>query len=155
MVLSGVAAEELDQALRTYLAIRDILEEKRALGFGINCLGDLIIRGGRDVPCLVQLLLREEGYIASCQRDFITMTGMVLANSFQNEPAMISNLYPGPYVGALTDPFGEPLPAGRDYTRSQWQDCACLAHCVYVGVVSPKMTTRSLSDSGSVTCPHN
>jgi L-fucose isomerase-like protein len=136
----GVRTDELEQAIRTYLAIRDILEEEQALGFGVNCFGDLIIRGGRDVPCLAQLLLREEGYIASCDGDFIAMTGMILANFFLNKPAMMSNLYPVSYVGALTDHFGEPLSPGKDYPRSEWHNFARLAHCGYVGVVSPEMT---------------
>jgi L-fucose isomerase-like protein len=136
----GVQPEALDQAIRTYLAIRDILEEERALGFGVNCFGDLIIRGGRDVPCLAQLLLREEGYIASCDGDFIAMTGMILANFFLNKPAMMSNLYPVSYVGALTDHFGDPLSPGQEYPRSDWRNFARLAHCGYVGVVSPEMT---------------
>jgi hypothetical protein len=136
----GVQPGDLDQAIRTYLAIRDILEEEHALGFGVNCFGDLIIRGGRDVPCLAQLLLREEGYIASCDGDFIAMTGMLLANFFLNKPAMMSNLYPVSYVGALTDHFGDPLSPGEAYPRSEWHNFARLAHCGYVGVVSPEMT---------------
>ncbi|HZJ23246.1 MAG TPA: hypothetical protein VFD54_08050 [Anaerolineales bacterium] len=136
----GVRTEELDQAIRTYLAIRDILEEEKALGFGVNCFGDLIISGGRDTPCLAQLLLREEGYIASCDGDFIAMTGMILANFFLNKPAMMSNLYPVSYVGALTDHFGDPLSPGEEYPHSEWHNLARLAHCGYVGVVSPEMT---------------
>ena len=136
----GVRAEDLDQAIRTYLAIREILEEERALGFGVNCFGDLIIRGGRDVPCLAPLLLREEGYIASCDGDFIAMTGMILANFFLDKPAMMSNLYPVSYVGALTNHFGDPLSPGEEYPRSNWHNFARLAHCGYVGVVSPEMT---------------
>ncbi|MGB8981613.1 MAG: hypothetical protein WCC12_07030 [Anaerolineales bacterium] len=135
-----VRPEALDQAIRTYLAIREILEEERALGFGVNCFGDLIIRGGRDVPCLAQLLLREEGYIAACDGDFIAMTGMILANFFLNKPAMMSNLYPVSYVGALTDHFGDPLSPGEAYPRADWHNFARLAHCGYVGVVSPEMT---------------
>jgi hypothetical protein len=130
----------LDQAIRTYLAIREVLEEEKALGFGVNCFGDLIIHGGRDVPCLAQLLLREEGYIAACDGDFIAMTGMVLSNFFLNKPAMMSNLYPVSYVGALTDHFGDPLSPGEEYPRAGWKNFARLAHCGYVGVVSPEMT---------------
>jgi L-fucose isomerase-like protein len=135
-----VRPEALDQAIRTYLAIREILEEEHALGFGVNCFGDLIIRGGRDVPCLAQLLLREEGYSTACDGDFIAIVGMVLANFFLNKPAMMSNLYPVSYVGALTDHFGDPLSPGKEYPRSEWQNFARLAHCGYVGVVSPEMT---------------
>src|SRR5215211_425582 len=136
----GVRPEALDQAIRTYLAIREILEEERALGFGVNCFGDLIIGGGRDTPCLAQLLLREEGYITACDGDFIAMTGMVLSNFFLNKPTMMSNLYPVSYVGALTDHFGDALSPGENYPRSNWHNFARLAHCGYVGVVSPEMT---------------
>ena len=136
----GVRNEDLEQAIRTYLAIGEILEEERALGFGVNCFGDLIIRGGRDIPCLAQLLLREEGYIAACDGDFIAMTGMILANFFLNKPAMMSNLYPVSYIGALTDHFGNSLSPGEKYPRSEWHNFARLAHCGYVGVVSPEMT---------------
>ena len=139
-VEQGVRSADLDQAIRTYLAIREILEEERALGFGVNCFGDLIIRGGRDIPCLAQLLLREEGYIAACDGDFIAMMGMVLSNFFLNKPAMMSNLYPVSYVGAITDHFGDPLSPGEAYPRSAWHNFARLAHCGYVGVVSPEMT---------------
>ena len=135
-----VRSEDLEQAIRTYLAIREVLEEECALGFGVNCFGDLIIRGGRDVPCLAQLLLREEGYIAACDGDFIAMAGMLLANFFLNKPAMMSNLYPVSYVGALTDHFGDPLSPGEAYPRLDWHNFARLAHCGYVGVVSPEMT---------------
>ena len=139
--VGGVQPEALDQAIRTYLAIRDILEEEKALGFGVNCFGDLIIGGGRDTPCLAQLLLREEGYIASCDGDFIAMTGMILANFFLDKPAMMSNLYPVSYIGALTDHFGDPLSPGEAYPRTEWSNFARLAHCGYVGVVSPEMTS--------------
>src|SRR5215213_6526292 len=137
----GVQPEALDQAIRTYLAIREILEEERALGFGVNCFGDLIISGGRDTPCLAQLLLREEGYITACDGDFIAMTGMVLSNFFLNKPTVMSNLYPVSYVGALTDHFGDPLSPGEQYPRVGWHNFARLAHCGYVGVVSPEMTS--------------
>ncbi len=52
----NVSAEDLSQAVRTYLAINAVLEQERALGFGVNCFRDLIIEGGRDVPCLAQVI---------------------------------------------------------------------------------------------------
>ena len=132
---------DLRQAVRTYLAIRDILEEEGAIGFGVNCFGDLIIRGGRDVPCLAQLLLREEGYIAACDGDFIAMISMALTTYFLDKPCMTSNLYPVSYVGALADHFGDPLsPVG--FPREAWSNLARMAHCGFVGVVSPEMTPQ-------------
>ena len=81
-VEKSVRPDELRQALRTYLAIAEILKQERALGFGVNCFGDLITSGGRDVPCLAQSLLREDGYIASCDGDYLAMMSMVLTSFF-------------------------------------------------------------------------
>lgn len=137
----GARPAELMEAVRAALAIRAILEKERALGFGANCFGDLIPKGGRDVPCLAQTLLREEGYIASCDGDFLAMMSMVLTSFFLDKPCMMSNMYPVKYVGALTDHFGgNPLSPGRAYPRAEWKNLARLGHCGFVGVVSPEMS---------------
>jgi L-fucose isomerase-like protein len=139
----AVRPEELRQAVRTYLAIKEILAAERALGFGVNCFGDLVIRGGRDVPCLAQTLLREDGYIASCDGDYLAMMSMVLASFFLDKPCMMSNMYPVQYVGALRDHFGDPLsPDEARYPRETWANLARLGHCGWVGVVSPEMDPR-------------
>ena len=136
-----VRPAELDQALRSYLAIKSILEERNAFGFGVNCYGDLIINGGRDVPCLAQALLREDGYIASCDGDFLALESMAFASVFLDEPCMMSNMYPVSYVGALRDHFGDPLsPDETLYPRARWKNLARLGHCAFVGIVSPEMT---------------
>jgi L-fucose isomerase-like protein len=138
-VVGAVRPGELRQALRTYLAVREILQEEKALGFGVNCFGDLVIRGGRDVPCLAQCLLREDGYIASCDGDYLAMMSMVLTTFFLDKTAMMSNMYPVQYIGALKDHFGDPLsPAEGKYPRSQWANLGRLGHCGWVGVVSPE-----------------
>ena len=151
-VAKSVRPAELRGALRTYLAIREILQEEQALGFGVNCFGDLVIRGGRDVPCLAQTLLREEGYIASCDGDYLAMMSMVLATYFLDKTCMMSNMYPVQYVGALRDHFGDPLsPDEKRYPRDTWKNLARLGHCGWVGVVSPEMApagTATLNDWG-------
>lgn len=149
----AVRPAELRQALRTYLAIREILEEERALGFGVNCFGDLITKGGRDVPCLAQTLLREDGYIASCDGDYLAMMSMVLTSLFLDLPCMMSNMYPVRYIGALRDHFGgDPLsPNATKYPKKTWKNLARLAHCGFVGVISPEMDPRgrvALNDWG-------
>lgn len=144
--VSSVRPEELHQALRTYLALKEILEEEKALGFGLNCFGDLIIKGGRDVPCLAQALLREDGYIASCDGDYLAMTSMALTSFFLDKPCMMSNMYPVQFVGALKDHFGDPLSPDPDrYPREEWKNLARLGHCGFVGVVSPEMDPSGLT----------
>jgi L-fucose isomerase-like protein len=140
-VVKSVRDGELRQALRTTIAIRAILREERALGFGVNCFGDLVIGGGRDVPCLAQALLREEGYVASCDGDFCAMLSMALVSFFLDAPCMMSNMYPVSYVGALTDHFGAPLsPDPKTHPKGKWKRLARIAHCGFIGVVSPEMT---------------
>jgi hypothetical protein len=102
---------------------------------------DLITNGGRDVPCLAQALLREDGYLASCDGDFLAMAGMALASVFLDLPCMMSNMYPVSYEGALRDHFGDPLaPDEARFPRASWKNLARLAHCAFVGVVPPEMT---------------
>ena len=139
--VKNVRPAEHDQALRVFLAIRSILDERKAFAFGVNCYGDLITNGGRDVPCLAQSLLREEGFIASCDGDFLAMESMALMSVFLDLPCMMSNMYPVSYVGALRDHFGDPLsPDESKYPRARWKNLARLGHCGYIGVVSPEMT---------------
>lgn len=151
-VRKDVRPEELDIAIRTYLAIRSILEERRAFGFGVNCYGDLIIRGGRDVPCLAQAFLREDGYIASCDGDFLAMESMAFASIYLEAACMMSNMYPVSYQGALRDHFGDPLsPDLARFPRERWKNMARLGHCAFVGIVPPEMTPTgkaSLRDFG-------
>jgi hypothetical protein len=138
--IRDVRQSDLEQAVRTYLAIRRVLETEQACGMGVNCFGDLIIEGGRDVPCLAQCLLREDGYIAACDGDYVAMMSMVLTTCFLDKTCMMSNMYPVSYVGALNDHFGDPLsPDPRRYDFGRWPNLTRLGHCGYVGVVSPEM----------------
>jgi L-fucose isomerase-like protein len=140
-IQKDVTSPWMDTALRTYLSIASILQERKAFGFGVNCYGDLIINGGRDVPCLAQALLREDGYIASCDGDFLALESMAFASIFLDEPCMMSNMYPVSYVGALRDHFGDSLsPDESKYPRARWKNLARLGHCAFVGVVPPEMT---------------
>jgi hypothetical protein len=80
------------------------------------------------------------------------MLGMAVATFLLDKPCMMSNLYPVQYVGALKDHFGDPLhPASDRYSKSAWNNLARLAHCGFVGVLSPEMSpdgTVSLQDWG-------
>ncbi len=136
----SVRPDELKTALRAYLAIASILEEEKAMGFGVNCYGDLIVNGGRDVPCLAQCLAREDGYIASCDGDYCAMMSMVLTTYFLDRPCMMSNLYPLSYVGALKEHFGDPLSASAGIAEKHRGNLARLAHCGFTGIVPPEMT---------------
>jgi hypothetical protein len=88
------------------------------------------------------VLAREDGYIASCDGDFAAMTGMILTTYFLEKTTMMSNLYPVSYEGALRDHFGDPLSPSplSMYPKKEWKNLARLAHCGFIGVVSPEMT---------------
>ena len=75
-----------------------------------------------------------------CDGDFAAMVSMVLATWFLDAPCMMSNMYPVQYVGALRDHFGDPLsPDESKYPKAEWANLARLAHCGFVGVISPEM----------------
>ncbi len=138
-IVKNVREQELHQAVRIYLSIKSIIEEEKALGFGVNCFGELVIKGGRDVPCLAQVLMREDGYIASCDGDYLAMMSMVLSTYYLSQTSIMSNMYPVSFVGALTDHFGDPLAPGKKYPKPQWKNMARLGHCGFIGVVSPEI----------------
>jgi len=137
----GVRKQELEKAIRIYLAIKPVLEKEKALAYGVNCYGDLLIEGGRDVPCLAQSLLREDGYIASCDGDYLTLAGMMFMTFLLDKPCMMSNIYPIDYEGAMINHFDNPLlPDEVAYPKKQWKNFARLGHCGFVGVAPPEMT---------------
>lgn len=129
---------ELVKALRTWFGIKSVLEEEKAFGFGVNCYGELLTSGGRDVPCLAQALAREEGYIASCDGDYCAMLNMAMISFLLNKPCMMSNIYPLSYAGALNGHFGDPLDAPQ-YSGKK-HNLARMGHCGYVGVVPAEMS---------------
>lgn len=148
---NGVAQPWLMTAVKTWIAIREVLERTRALGFGVNCFGDLIPRGHRDVPCLAQVLAREEGYLAACDGDFCCLASMAVATHLTGRTCTMSNLYPVSYKGALTDHFGDPMiPDPARFAPAEWPNLGRLAHCGFAGVVSPEVAggTVDLRDWG-------
>ena len=137
---NGVAKPWLLTAVKTWLSIREVLERTRAIGFGVNCFGDLITGGHRETPCLAQVLAREEGYIAACDGDFCCLASMALMTHLTGLTCTMSNLYPVSYVGALGAHFGDPLsPDPARFGRDEWANLARLAHCGFAGVVSPEV----------------
>jgi hypothetical protein len=136
----GVSKPWLHMALKTWIAIREVLERRRAIGFGVNCFGDLIPKGHRQVPCLAQVLAREEGYIAACDGDFCCLASMALMTHLTGRTCTMSNLYPVSYVGALGAHFGDPLsPDPARFAPAEWANLGRLAHCGFAGVVSPEV----------------
>jgi L-fucose isomerase-like protein len=137
---NGVSKSGLMTAIKTWLAIRKVLVDTKALGFGVNCFGDLIPRGHREVPCLAQVLAREEGYLAACDGDFCCLSSMAVMTHLTGRTCTMSNLYPVSYVGALGSHFGDPLsPDPARFARSEWPNIGRLAHCGFAGVVSPEV----------------
>jgi hypothetical protein len=147
----GVSKPWLHMALKTWIAIREVLERRSAIGFGVNCFGDLIPKGHRQVPCLAQVLAREEGYIAACDGDFCCLASMALMTHLTGRTCTMSNLYPVSYVGALGAHFGDPLsPDPARFAPAEWPNLGRLAHCGFAGVVSPEVAggTVDLRDWG-------
>ena len=136
----GVSKGGLMTAIKTWLAIREVMVRTKAIGFGVNCFGDLIPRGHREVPCLAQVLAREEGYVAACDGDFCCLSSMAVMTHLTGRTCTMSNLYPVSYVGALGSHFGEPLsPDPARFAPSEWANLGRLAHCGFAGVVSPEI----------------
>ena len=139
-IQEGVSPDELEKAVAYYLGLREILIERQAFAFGVNCFGDVIPRGMRIVPCLAQQLAREDGFSTGCDGDFCAIIGLAMLEKITSQPAMMSNLYPLAYRGALIGHFGDPLDCDSRWRTHSFENMARLAHCGFAGVVPPPMT---------------
>ncbi|RLE93113.1 MAG: hypothetical protein DRN04_08160 [Thermoprotei archaeon] len=92
--------EVLEEVAKLYLAIKDILEEKKANAFTINCLEDLF--GKKFVPpCIALAKLIDEGIVAGCEADINVALSMMILSFISRSPVLMGNIYlfrpwPGP-----------------------------------------------------------
>ncbi len=87
--------EDVLEAARAYVALRNLLEREQADVLMMECLGPL--RTGRFVaPCMGFMSLRDAGIVAGCQNDLDATMTMILMQqlfgrpSFQQNPAFDS-----------------------------------------------------------------
>ncbi len=82
--------EDVLDALRLYMAIRSILDERGVKVFTVRCF-DIISRLG-TTACLTLAMLNSEGYVAGCEGDVVSLLGLSLARAASGSPGFIGNI---------------------------------------------------------------
>ncbi len=87
--------EDLEESVRVYLAIEDILARKGANAMVINCLEITQSRRFSDDiinPCMGMSLLRDKGIPSGCEMDIPGLLTMIILGHLAKKPAFLGNV---------------------------------------------------------------
>ena len=83
--------QEIRDAYRFYLGVKELLKREKANGIAIDCLGGFR-RGDLNLyPCVAFSKLNDEGLYGVCQSDLQSAMTMLLLTSFSGKPGFIVN----------------------------------------------------------------
>jgi len=85
-------ANRLEEVVRLYLAIKDILHRENANSFTINCLEDLFSQKFIP-PCIALARFIDEGIVAGCEADINVALSMVILSYISRGPSIMGNIY--------------------------------------------------------------
>ena len=80
---------DMEEAAKTYLAIKRICQEERLDAMTIRCFD--IVKACGTTSCLALALLNDEGIVAGCEGDMQTLLSMLLAKRLCGEVAFMAN----------------------------------------------------------------
>jgi len=82
--------EEVVRSARLYLAIRRVLERRRADGIAIDCLGGFARGDLPAYPCLAFMLLDDEGrYVTACENDLDSLLTKLVMKHIAKRPGFL------------------------------------------------------------------
>lgn len=87
---STVEKDDIEDALKTYLALKKMIKDKKLNAFTIKCI-DLIPDIGTTF-CLSLSLLNDEGIIAGCEGDIRSLLGMIIGRKVSKKPTYMGNI---------------------------------------------------------------
>lgn len=88
-VVKGVNERDLDEALRLYLALKEITKKYNGRVLTIRCF-DLLRYG--VTACLALSILNSEGIIVGCEGDIPATISMAILSSIANRPSFMGNI---------------------------------------------------------------
>ena len=90
--VEGVSRETLEASAAMYLGMKSLLEQHRATGITINCLGGFYGGHIHAYPCLGFHELNNEGLIGGCEADVRSAATMIIGTTLtQGRPGYISD----------------------------------------------------------------
>ena len=82
--------EEILEAIRIYLAIKRLVEEKNLSAATVKCFD--LIEPIKNTACLALSLLNDEGTVAGCEGDTDSALTMMIVKNLTDKPAFMANL---------------------------------------------------------------
>lgn len=79
----------LREALRIYIALKNIVEKYYLAGLTIRCFD--LLSTVHNTGCIALSLLNDEGIISSCEGDVPALISMLILNALSDEPVFMAN----------------------------------------------------------------
>ena len=81
--------ESLQEALRIYVALKNIVDKYDLKGLTIRCFD--LLSTVYNTGCIALSLLNDEGIISSCEGDVPALISMLILNALSDEPVFMAN----------------------------------------------------------------
>ncbi|MCX8036369.1 MAG: hypothetical protein N3D11_04800 [Candidatus Sumerlaeia bacterium] len=83
--------EEIRDALRFYIGLRNLMRQENANAFTIDCFPALLAKKLPAYPCIAWSKLNDQGLYGVCQADVRATMTQMLVTSFSRMPGFVSN----------------------------------------------------------------
>ncbi len=81
--------ESLQEALRIYIALKNIVDKYNLKGITVRCFD--LLSTVYNTGCIALSLLNDEGIISSCEGDVPALISMLILNALSNNPVFMAN----------------------------------------------------------------
>lgn len=83
--------QEIEDALRFYLGVQEVLRRERANAITVDCLGGFRRGDLKAYPCVAWTKLNDAGLYGVCEADLLSTMTQLLLTAFSNKPGFVSD----------------------------------------------------------------
>ncbi|MCS7315694.1 MAG: hypothetical protein RMI94_06710 [Bryobacterales bacterium] len=83
--------QEIEDSLRFYLGVQEVLRRERANAITVDCLGGFRRGDLKAYPCVAWAKLNDAGLYGVCEADLLSTMTQLLLTAFSNKPGFVSD----------------------------------------------------------------
>lgn len=83
--------QEIEDSLRFYLGVQEVLRRERANAITVDCLGGFRRGDLKAYPCVAWAKLNDAGLYGVCEADLLSTMSQLLLTAFSNKPGFVSD----------------------------------------------------------------
>ncbi|MEK7405385.1 MAG: hypothetical protein AAB225_09775 [Acidobacteriota bacterium] len=83
--------QDITDALRFYLGVRELLQREKANAITVDCLGGFRRGELPAYPCVAWSKLNDQGYYGVCEADLLSTMSQLLLTAFSGKPGFVSD----------------------------------------------------------------